>query len=243
MKKTILFIIIAITITNCKPKNTPLKNYTSEVLKTTAITEHVYTHTSYLKTKSSGVVPCNGMVYIHEDEAIIFDTPTNKKAATELVKWLGKKKVKAVIVTHFHIDCLGSLEVFHTHGIPSFATNKTIKLAKSRNNKPLPKNGFDNQKDFFIGNKLVYAKYFGEGHTADNIIGYVPSEKALFGGCLIKHLNAKKGNLADANINAWSKTVRNLKEEIPEIKIVIPGHGENGNTELLDYTIKLFLKN
>jgi metallo-beta-lactamase class B len=62
----------------------------------------------------------------------------------------------------------------------------------------------------------------------------------MFGGCLIKELKAGKGYLGDANIINWSKTVEKVKKEYPNVQIVIPGHGEYGNSKLLDYTIKLF---
>jgi metallo-beta-lactamase class B len=82
--------------------------------------------------------------------------------------------------------------------------------------------------------------FFGQGHTSDNIIGYIPSENALFGGCLIKALGATKGNLTDANIREWSETVELIKKEISKLEIVIPGHEKNGGKELLEYTIELF---
>ncbi len=91
-----------------------------------------------------------------------------------------------------------------------------------------------------VGDKKVYAEYFGEGRTKDNIIGYFPEDNAMFGGCLIKELDAKKGNLEDANIKEWPETVRKLKQKYPQTKIVIPGHGKPGGTELFDYTINLF---
>jgi metallo-beta-lactamase class B len=131
------------------------------------------------------------------------------------------------------------LEEFHKHGIPSYANNLTIQLARS-NNKPLPKNGFDNLLELTIGDKKVYAEFFGEGHTKDNVIGYFPDEKIIFGGCLIKELGAGKGNLEDANTKDWPLTVATLKEKYPDTKIAIPGHGKSGGTELFDYTIKLF---
>jgi metallo-beta-lactamase class B len=58
---------------------------------------------------------------------------------------------------------------------------------------------------------------------------------------LIKAVGAGKGNLEDANVAVWSETVGKLKRTYPEAKIVIPGHGKTGGTELFDYTIKLFL--
>jgi len=239
MKKIVLIIVFFLFLTGCKQvKN--LENYESELLKIERITNNVFQHVSYLQTKSYGKVACNGMVYIKDGEAIVFDTPTDNNASAELITWLGENKVKAIIVTHFHVDCLAGLEQFHSSGVASYATHKTIALAKANNEKILPKNGFDNQKEFKIGNEIVKAEFYGEGHTKDNIVGYVPSEKALFGGCLLKAINAPKGNLADANVLEWPKTVRNLKVQIPEVEFVIPGHGESGGIELLDYTIDLF---
>jgi metallo-beta-lactamase class B len=94
-----------------------------------------------------------------------------------------------------------------------------------------------------VGDQFVTAKYFGEGHTKDNVIGYFPSENILFEGCLIKELKAGKGYLGDANIKAWPYTVEKVKIAYPNVKIVVPGHGEYGNSKLLDYTIQLFKTN
>jgi metallo-beta-lactamase class B len=53
-------------------------------------------------------------------------------------------------------------------------------------------------------------------------------------------LEAGKGYLGDANVADWSGTVEKVKREYPNVKIVVPGHGESGNQKLLDYTIHLF---
>lgn len=243
MKRLLYLILFVFVINGCKSNKPVYQNYESETLKIVQITDNVFQHISYLNTKSYGKYPCNGMIYINGNDAIIFDTPTNNQATSELIGWIGKKDIKAVVVTHFHIDCLGGLEQFHSNGIKSFATNQTIQIAKEKKEKILPQNNFDNEKQFQVGNEVVYAKYFGQGHTKDNIVGYIPSEKTLFGGCLIKHLNASKGNLADANTEDWSLTVEKIKSEYSEIKNVIPGHGESGGTELLDYTINQFKVN
>jgi metallo-beta-lactamase class B len=71
-------------------------------------------------------------------------------------------------------------------------------------------------------------------------VGYFPSENVMFGGCLIKELDASKGYLGDANVIDWSSTVENVNRAYPDVKIVVPGHGEYGNKKLLDYTINLF---
>ncbi len=216
--------------------------YQSEHLIITQISYNSFQHTSFLQTNDFGNVPCNGLIVRNNNEVIIFDTPTHDKSSEELIKWLEesqKVKINAIIPTHFHDDCLGGLKSFHEKNIRSYAHSKTIELAKE-NKYEIPKNSFENELTLKVGNEITIAKFFGEGHTKDNIVGYFPSEKVLFGGCLIKEIDATKGYLGDANVANWPETVEKIKKEYPKVKIVIPGHGEFGNQELLDYTIKLF---
>ena len=88
--------------------------------------------------------------------------------------------------------------------------------------------------------KRLLQNFFGEGQTKDNVVGYFESDQILFGGCLLKELNASKGYLGDANLAAWSTTVEKVKTAYPQLQFVVPGHGKHGNTQLLDYTINLF---
>ncbi|GGB76634.1 hypothetical protein GCM10011325_00170 [Dyadobacter sediminis] len=182
------------------------------------------------------------MIVFDRNEAVIFDTPADDTTSVELIKWVGdslKCKIVAIIPTHFHADCLGGLNAFHERGIPSYASNLTIKAARLKNY-AVPQNGFDEVRTFKAGRKKVLAAFHGEGHTRDNIIGYFPEQKVMFGGCLIKEMDATKGNLEDANVHDWSETVMKLKTKYPDTEVVIPGHGESGSTALLDYTIRLF---
>lgn len=218
--------------------------YRSDNLHIIRLSAQVYQHVSYLTTDSFGKVDCNGMVVINRKEAIVFDTPTDDKSAEELIGYFVKQlgcTIKAIVPTHFHEDCIGGLASFRRNKIPAFASSRTIELLQSK--KPgivsqlLP---FNNSMQFTIGGTKVYAAYLGEGHTKDNIIGYFPDGNAIFGGCLIKEMNATKGFLGDANLMAWPETVRKLKQQYPNTKLVIPGHGRSGGSELFDYTIQLF---
>ncbi|MFC5046272.1 subclass B1 metallo-beta-lactamase [Aquimarina hainanensis] len=237
------YIGILIFFLSCKnQKEAPSYVYESSSMKIIQLSPHAYQHITYLKTKEYGNVPCNGMIVTDTNEAIVFDTPADNKVATELINWIEdslSSTITGVVTTHFHIDCLGGLQAFHDRKIPSYANTKTIDLAKSAK-KELPKNGFDTSMEIKVGTKKVINSFIGEGHTADNIISYFPSEKILFGGCLIKSLGAKKGNLNDANVQEWSETVKRITSKYNEVEIVIPGHGATGNQELLQYTIELF---
>lgn len=244
----ILFLFLAVFALNCNAQKVPQEAktlYESDDLIIKQLSKNVYQHISYYKSETYGKVTCNGMIVKNGNETVIFDTPVDDKSSGELIAWIKDKlhsKINAVIATHFHEDCVGGLKEFNKNNIPSYASNKTIAFAKERNFN-VPNHGFENALTLNVGMQKVYATFFGEGHTKDNVVGYYPNENIMFGGCLIKEINAAKGNLDDANVKAWSATIEKVKEAYPNVKIIIPGHGETGGKELLDYTIKLFKDN
>jgi metallo-beta-lactamase class B len=249
LKYLLVLVIIPAMLFNCSSSKhlafKPIEIYKTNTLIVTQISENSYTHLSYKQTNDFGNVPCNGLIVRDSNEVIIFDTPTNDKSSEELIKWIIEQlhcKINAVIPTHFHDDCLGGLKAFDDNNIPSYANVKTIELA-AKNNLAVPQNGFTDTLTLRVGNEIVTVKFFGEGHTKDNVVGYFPSENILFGGCLIKELKAGKGFVDDANVTTWSNTVEKIKLEYPNVQIVIPGHGEYGDSTLLDYTIMLFKTN
>lgn len=218
--------------------------YHSESLRIEQLTTHTFVHISQLVIPNYGSFPCNGMIYVNEGEAIVFDTPIGDTISNELINWLQKEKnleVKGIVVNHFHDDCLGGIAAFHRACIPSYASEQTIALAKDGAFE-LPQHSFSEKLEMRAGSGTVINRYFGAGHTADNIVSYVPGEEVLFGGCMIKEMGAGRGNLNDADTIAWPVTVALVKKAYPRLKHVIPGHGKVGGTELLDYTIKMFKK-
>jgi metallo-beta-lactamase class B len=216
--------------------------YQSKDLIITQLTENSFQHTSYLQTNDFGNVPCNGLIVSDNNEAVVFDTPTTNKTAEELINFIKqtlKCKINAVVPTHFHNDCLAGLTAFHDRKIPSYAYVKTIALAKA-DTLIAPQNSFTDSLILNVGSTNTITMFFGEGHTKDNVIAYFPKDQVMFGGCLVKELNATKGFLGDANVANWSNTVQKVKKAYPAVQIIVPGHGKNGNQALLDYTIKLF---
>ncbi len=246
MKSTIIALVFSIFFWNCTSSNhlafKPKVVYKTNNLIVKQISKNSFIHISYLQTNDFGNVPCNGLIVRDNKEVIIFDTPTNDTSADELVKYVKQNlhcKINAIVPTHFHDDCLGGLKAFHKNNIVSYANRKTIELAQE-NNLPVPMKSITDSLTLNVGDTSVSVRFFGEGHTKDNVVGYFASENVLFGGCLMKELQASKGYLGDANVSAWSNTVEKIKNTYPNVKIVVPGHGECGDKKLLDYTIKLF---
>lgn len=244
----ILFLFLISTFFSCNSQKSsaePETVYQSDGLIINKLSENVYQHISYFNSETFGKVSCNGMVVKDGNETVIFDTPVDDKSSGELISWIKNNlhsRVKAVIPTHFHEDCVGGLKEFRKNKIPSYSNNKTIEFARAKGFN-VPDHGFSDNLTLTVGKEKVYARFFGEGHTKDNVVGYFPKEHAMFGGCLIKEAGASKGNLEDANVQAWPSTVENVKKAYPNARIIIPGHGKTGGQELLDYTIKLFKNN
>lgn len=249
MKTTIKTYIILFTCIFTIACNQPIKQtfqqkiiYQSKDLIITQLSENSYQHTSYLQTNDFGNVPCNGLIVSDNNEAVVFDTPTTNKSTDELISFIEQKlkcKINAVVPTHFHNDCLAGLEAFHNKKIPSYAYFKTIAMANA-DTLVAPKNSFTDSLILNVGSTNTITKFLGEGHTKDNVVAYFPKDKVMFGGCLIKEINAAKGFLGDANVADWSNTVAKVKKTYPTVQIIVPGHGKSGGKDLLDYTIKLF---
>jgi metallo-beta-lactamase class B len=105
---------------------------------------------------------------------------------------------------------------------------------------PVPTTSFTDSLTFDLNAEQIDCRYFGAGHSFENITVWIPGKKILFGGCLIKSINSEGlGNLSDAVVNDWDMTVEKIMKENPEIKTIGPGHGDFGGFELLTHTVKL----
>ncbi|KAA1248090.1 subclass B1 metallo-beta-lactamase [Aquimarina sp. RZ0] len=239
-----LFIILVLSSNHifCQ-KNYAYKNIeVSENLTIIKISKHSFIHISYIALENGVRFPCNGFLYINDAEAYIFDTPVTDKATLDLINWVRnglKISIKGVVFNHFHTDCTEGIDILKQEKIPSIASEKTRELM-SKEGYPEPEIIFKNHLELRLGDKIIYNSFFGEAHSPDNIVSYFPDEEILFGGCMVKSIDAKKGNLGDANTSEWSHTISKIKKTYPDLKIIIPGHGSSGDQQLLDYTITLF---
>jgi len=242
MYKNINLLIVCLCIVLLSATVNAIEPYKSDNLEIYALNQNTYIHQTYLLTEQWGKVACNGLIYINNGEAIVFDTPCTDSVSEELISWIkhtAHATIVAIVVNHSHEDCLGGLHAFHRNGIASYSSNRTQYIAAkdSANHTAVPQHGFEDSLSIQVGTEKIVNYFFGEGHTCDNIVSYIPSERILFGGCII---NASKGNLSEANVKAWPITVAKIKMALPSIQLVVPGHGKIGNTALLDYTIQLF---
>ncbi|NJO87987.1 MAG: subclass B1 metallo-beta-lactamase [Chloroflexia bacterium] len=206
------------------------------------LNESFFIHVSWTNSEKFGRFSSNGAVVIKNGKALIIDTPMEEALTTVLYNYLHdsmKVEIEKFIAGHYHDDCMGGINVLHAKNVRSIALDLT-KQKCIEQNLPLPQQIFSDSLTFSFYGETVKCIYAGPGHTIDNISVYFPDSKILFGGCLLKSMSSKGlGNTADAVVNEWDKSVEKLMILCGNAKIVIPGHGNFGNIDLLSHTIKL----
>jgi len=214
----------------------------SDDLELIKLSENAYVHISYTNSAQYGRVGSNGLIFINSGEAFLFDTPMTDSLTRALVDWLRNSmhlKITGFVPNHWHVDCIGGLGYLKSQHIESYANQMTIDIAKSKN-LPVPDHGFKDSLDLYLGAKLIKCYYPGAAHSLDNIAVWIPSEKLLFAGCMIKSMNSRNlGNTADGDLAAYPRTLEYLLQKFPDAKIIVPGHGQPGGIELIEHTKSL----
>lgn len=206
------------------------------------LTGQSYIHVSWSETPGYGRYSSNGMIYIDGREALLLDTPVTDEVTRTLVRFLEDSlslKITGFVPNHWHEDCMGGLAHLQSVGIPSYAHQMTCDLAKSHD-LPIPDLCFTDRMVISVGRQEVICEYPGPAHTLDNIVVWIPSEKILFAGCMVKSTDSRNlGNTSDGDMVNYASTIRNVIEKYGDAVYVVPGHGKWGGHELLSHTLEL----
>lgn len=204
--------------------------------------DSIYVHLTWHHHDDFGRFPSNGLIVIRGGQALMIDTPVDNDKTGRLTRYLKDSMSVAVtklIIGHFHDDCMGGLEYLQSIGVESIANSMTIEICRETG-LPVPSTPFSDTMTFDFNGEPIHCRYFGAGHSSDNITVWLPKRKILFGGCLVKSVDSRGlGNLSDAVVADWDFTIHRIIQEYPVIKTVIPGHGDFGGPELLTHTIIL----
>ncbi len=214
----------------------------SEDVQVEQLAPGVWRHVTYKYLPSFGRSPANGLVVCADGEAALVDTPWNDEQTACLCDWVERElgaRVTLVVVTHAHDDCLGGLREAHRRGARSYALDKAAPIARD-SGKEVPQTTFTEACELRIGGETLELRYLGGGHTIDNIVVWIPSEKVLFGGCLVRSAGAQSlGYTGEADLAAWPVTIRAVRARCADARLIIPGHGDPGGLDTLDRTLEL----
>lgn len=237
--KAVLNIIIVLSVLIFQHASLANTETVENKLTIEQLTPNLYQHTSFNKYKNS-IVPSNGLIYIIEKEAVIVDTPWSEAATHKLLSWIEQQglAVKLSVSTHSHADRTVGIAILNNLNIATYALDKTNQILKDEN-KATAKHSFAPPMVELVNGSLEL-HYVGGGHTVDNIVVWLPQEKVLFGGCMIKSLGSKHlGYIGEADLAAWPNSLEQLKQQFSEAQLVIPGHGKLGDMSLVEHSITL----
>jgi metallo-beta-lactamase class B len=178
--------------------------------------------------------PANGLFL--EREAVLVDAAWTDAQAEALRAFAASRghPLAAAIVTHAHDDRVGGAAALERAGVPVFATEATIALARAAGG-AVP--------DHVLAEGALAGvtwRFPGAGHSSDNIVVFHAASGTLFGGCLVKALDATTlGNVADADLASWADALGDVREAFASARIVVPGHGAPGDVRLLAHTESL----
>ena len=200
---------------------------------------YIYTTFNNYKGKP---VPANGMYLLTDKGTVLFDSPwdtTQFQPLLDSIRIRHHQEVVICIATHFHEDRTAGLEYYRQLGLKTYTTKLTDQLSSKRGMKRAE---FLLEKDtvFSIGQHRFETYFPGPGHAPDNIVIWFDKERVLYGGCLVKSVNDKDlGNLGDANILAYSTTIKRVQKKFARPRYIVPGHNDWTNIKSLRHTLDM----
>lgn len=206
----------------------------------------VWLHTSY-QTYPGGIrVPSNGLIIQNGDSLLIVDSAWGELLTQRMVDAIEtrfERRISDVVITHSHYDRMAGTAVFQHRGARVVAHPMTRRLANEQG-LPLPDtlSGVTEPGGTTrIGPVEVF--YGGPGHSPDNMMVWIPGERVLFGGCAVRAASSGSlGNVTHADLMRWPETIRLAQQRYGSAQIVVPGHGDPGDVDLLAHTQALLVR-
>ena len=235
MRTTILTLTFIFTLTHIFAQTDNPK------LKISHLTGDFYIYTTYNNYQQSQV-PANGMYLVTNKGVVMFDTPwdtTQFQPLLDSIKARHHKNVILCFATHWHSDKTAGLEYYRKQKIKTYTTVLTDELSR-KNDKKRAEYLMTKDTVFTVGQYSFETYYPGQGHTADNIVIWFAKEKILYGGCLIKGVDAENlGFTDDGNVKAYPSTLKKVQNKYRNPAFIITSHHDWKDTHSLQHSINM----
>jgi glyoxylase-like metal-dependent hydrolase (beta-lactamase superfamily II) len=207
----------------------------------------LWLHRTEQKFSNGTVFTSNGLLLQTAAGIWMLDTAWGYYPTQDLLRWIKvvlKQPVVKAIATHGHDDRVGGAAALAEFNIPLQVTAQTAAIVQQRAKAGDIMLPMQQVVDLKIGEKYqdgpVEWFYPGPGHTSDNIVLWLPQYQLLVGGCAVKAPRYPGlGNIADANLPEWPHSLKRIAQAYPDIKILVPGHGDVADAGLLNYSLGL----
>jgi glyoxylase-like metal-dependent hydrolase (beta-lactamase superfamily II) len=186
----------------------------------------------------------NSGVIIGDDSVMVVDaqaTPVMARQVIERVAKVTDKPIKYLLLTHYHaVRVLGASAYAGAEILASEATRALIdergradmdseigrfpRLFRAVESIPgltWPSITFPDQVSVWLGRREVRIMHIGRGHTAGDVVAFVPDANVVFSGDLVEYRSACY--CGDAHFTDWPATLDRLAEF--SASALVPGRG------------------
>ena len=186
----------------------------------------------------------NSGVIVGDDGVMVIDaqaTPVMARQVIDRVATITDKPIRYVLLTHYHaVRVLGASAY---GGAEIIASNATRELIAERGKQDMdseigrfprlfravesipgltwPSLTFPDQMSVWLGKREVRIMHIGRGHTAGDVVAFVPDADVVFSGDLVEYHSACY--CGDAHFTDWPATLDRLAEF--SAKALVPGRG------------------
>jgi len=186
-----------------------------------------------------GVLQCNCSIFGDEQtrEAIVIDPGDNIPEILAVVKRHGLS-VKAIVITHAHIDHIGGAHTLRATTSAPVYMNPNDALLRDMLDVQAQWLGMETPEKVTIdtpvheGDKLVlgvteFAVLDTPGHTQGSISLWIPAESKLIAGDTLFRDSIGRTDLPGGDERQILRSIHDKLLPLPDETIVIPGHGES----------------
>jgi len=190
-----------------------------------------------------GVLQCNCSIFGDEQsrEGLVVDPGDNIEGVLEVVKRHGLT-VKAIVITHAHIDHIGGAhKLKQVTGAPVYMNPNDAQLQKMmdvqaawvgvRTPEPVEIDVAAKDGDTLVVGTTEFHVLDTPGHTQGSISLWIPSEEKVVAGDTLFRDSIGRTDLPGGDGRRILQSIHDKLMSLPGQTVVIPGHGENTTIE------------
>ncbi|MGJ3265671.1 MAG: MBL fold metallo-hydrolase [Salinarimonas sp.] len=187
----------------------------------------------------------NSGIIVGDDCCMVIDAQATPAMAQDVIARVRKvtdKPIKYVLLTHYHAVRVLGASAYDAQGI--IASDLTMALIQERGQQDWeselgrfprlfrgadsipgltwPNLVFDTEMSVFLGKREVKLYHLGAGHTAGDVVAWVPDAEVMFSGDLVEYHSACY--CGDAHLREWPETLNGIRNADP--KALVPGRGD-----------------
>ena len=186
-----------------------------------------------------GMLQCNCSIFGQEQtrEALVIDPGDEIARVLEILARHGLK-VKAIVITHAHIDHIGGAQKLkQATGAPVYMNQNDRELQKmldlqaawlgTRAPEQVEIDVEAKEGDCLAVGAAEFHVLHTPGHTQGSIALWIPSERKLVAGDTLFRDSIGRTDLPGGNGRQILRSIHDKLLPLPDETVVIPGHGEN----------------